>query len=189
MSDRYLFVIVKSHELDGSVREDPDHHGPVALVQAKEAFLLRHSFEGGKHAYRETDGGLARAKHTQTRWTRVWCFSCTYPDVCNGGSGLGAESWFCPEEQWWFWHNIQLHLQRTDRSKQQETDPNPRNYSHSCLRSKHVCVSDARSSNTKAKEIDPTWWILTKCYIVGTSNLRQSIYADQTQSWSTFTLT
>lgn len=46
----YLFIIVKSHELDGSIRKYPDHHCPIALVQAKVAFFLRHSFESGKHA-------------------------------------------------------------------------------------------------------------------------------------------
>lgn len=45
-----------------------------------------------------------------------------YPDVCNGGSGLEAESWFCPEEQWLFWRNILLHLQRADTWKQNRSE-------------------------------------------------------------------
>lgn len=46
----YLFIVVKSHELDGSIRKNPDHHRPIALVQAQEAFFLWHSFERGKHS-------------------------------------------------------------------------------------------------------------------------------------------
>lgn len=45
----YLFIIVKGHELDGSVGKYSDHHRPVTLVQAKIAFFLWHSLESGEH--------------------------------------------------------------------------------------------------------------------------------------------
>lgn len=46
----YLFIIVKGHELDGSVGKYSDHHCPVTLVQAKIAFFLWHSLESGEHS-------------------------------------------------------------------------------------------------------------------------------------------
>lgn len=49
----YLFIIVKGHELDGSIRKYPDHHCTITLVQAKEPFFLWHSFESGKHSCKE----------------------------------------------------------------------------------------------------------------------------------------
>jgi len=97
----YLFIFVKSHELNGTIRKYPDHHCPVTLVQAEDAFFLRHGCESGKHSYGESSQDLlllvqmCENKHRSA--FLVWKL-ITHPDVCNEGSGLEEEFWLCPKE-------------------------------------------------------------------------------------------
>ena len=46
-------IFFKGHELDGSIGKYADHHCPITLVQAKEAFFLWHGFQSCKHSCKE----------------------------------------------------------------------------------------------------------------------------------------
>lgn len=115
----YLFIFVEGHELDGSIRKNPDHHCPVTLVQAAVAFFLWHSSESGKHSCKgRSQVSLMRHRSvkTNTYWPFRWYL---YLDVCNEHSGLEGEFWLCPEERWLSWHSILQHLNK-NRARQHQ---------------------------------------------------------------------
>lgn len=86
----YLFITVKGHELDGSIRKYPDHHCPITLVQTKKAFFLWNSSKSGKHSCKERAAvSLMWQKHGKNHFPFLSMF---YPDVYNGGSGPEEES-------------------------------------------------------------------------------------------------
>lgn len=108
----YLFIIVKGHELDGSVGKYSDHHCPVTLVQAKIAFFLWHSLESGEHSCKKkrkkADVSLNDAKTGDNRhfmasnvWRRcptkmfvMWILGLeqNLDSVQRSNSGLGTAS-------------------------------------------------------------------------------------------------
>ncbi len=94
----YLPIIVKGHELDGSIRKYPDHHRSITLIQATIAFFLWHSFESWKHSCRKKEQKFHQCGNKHLLGVRVWQ-PLFYLNVCNGGSGLEEESWLCPEER------------------------------------------------------------------------------------------
>lgn len=54
----HLFVVVKGHKLNGTIRKYPNHHGSISFVKAKVAFLLWHGRERGKHTCQQNNRHL-----------------------------------------------------------------------------------------------------------------------------------